>query len=91
MLQDVQNGLAGKPPSVPRSATAVGAFAAGGAPGDLRSAEAVVGGRRHRARPQLMRAPLQGLLLRLMRRRSRLFVAFSCSSVYLAVQLGFCE
>ena len=33
MLQDAQKGLAGRPPSVPRSATAVGAFAAGGVPG----------------------------------------------------------
>ena len=33
MLQDAQKGLAGRPPSVPRSATVVGASAAGGAPG----------------------------------------------------------
>ena len=33
MLQDAQKSLAGRPPSVPCSATAVGASAAGGAPG----------------------------------------------------------
>ena len=33
MLQDAQKSLAGRPPSVPRSATAVGASTAGGAPG----------------------------------------------------------
>ena len=33
MLQDAQKSLAGRPPSVPRSTTAVGASAAGGAPG----------------------------------------------------------
>ena len=33
VLQDAQKGLAGRPPSIPRSATAVVAFAAGGVPG----------------------------------------------------------
>ena len=33
MLQDAQKSLAGRPLSVPRSATAVGVSAAGGAPG----------------------------------------------------------
>ena len=32
MLQDAQKSLAGRPPSVPRSATAVGTSAADGAP-----------------------------------------------------------
>ena len=33
MLQDAQKSLVGRPPSIPRSATAVGASTAGGAPG----------------------------------------------------------
>ena len=33
MMQDAQKSPAGRPPSVPPSATAVGASAAGGAPG----------------------------------------------------------
>ena len=33
MLQDAHKSLAGRPPSVPRSVTAVGASSAGGAPG----------------------------------------------------------
>ena len=32
MLQDAQNSLAGRPPSVPRSTTVGGIFAAAGAP-----------------------------------------------------------
>ena len=87
MLQDAQKSLAGRPPSVPRSATTVGASAAGGAPGGSTIGCVVVGGRRRRARPQLMRAPFQGLPLRPMRRRSRLFVALSCFDLYIVVQL----
>ena len=47
MLQDAQKGLVGRPRSLPRSAAAVGASAAGGAPGG--STIGGVGGRRPQA------------------------------------------
>ena len=47
MLQDAQKGLAGRPPSILRSVSAVGASTAGGAPGGSTIGE--VSGRRPQA------------------------------------------
>ena len=52
MLQDAQKSLAGRPPSVLRSATAVGASAAGGALGG-----STIGGGGGGRRPQALCPP----------------------------------